>query len=158
PGVPSGEAWAVANDLSLFGGVDSEKRLWVQHGLDQKPEILDSGVTGILWGPISRRVLVRQANNKTRAYDGRDRSWVELGEVLQAQWSPDEERLLFIGKAGEGAGYLALFANRKIEPLCDMIRIGVVSNMTLSADGERAFLLAGLSGQLNVWMMALPAR
>jgi uncharacterized protein (TIGR03790 family) len=156
-GANTTEASAVANDLSLFGGVDPQKRLWVQHGLNQRPEILVTDVHGILWGPISRRVLVREANNKTRAYDARDRSWMELGEVLQAQWSPDEERLLFIGRAGEGAGYLALFSNRKIEPLCDMRKIGAVSSMTVSTDGERAFLLAGLSGQLNVWMMALPA-
>lgn len=157
-GVKAIEASAVANDLSLFGGVDSEKRLWVQHGLDQQPETLDSGVKGILWGPISRRVAVRETSNKTRVYDGRDRSWIELGEVLQAQWSPDEERLLFVAKAGEGHGSLSLLSGRKIEPLCDMGRMGAVGSMAISADGERAFLLAALSGQLNVWMMALPAR
>jgi hypothetical protein len=81
-----------------------------------------------------------------------------LGEVLQAQWSPDEERLLFVGKTGEGAGYLSLLSSHKIEPLCDMGRIGAVGGIAISADGERAFLLAALSGQLNVWMMALPAR
>jgi hypothetical protein len=46
---------AVANDLSRFGGVDDEKRLWVQHGLAAKPEMLASGVEVVLWGPISRR-------------------------------------------------------------------------------------------------------
>ncbi len=30
---------AIANDLSLFGGVDNENRLWVQHGIDAAPEI-----------------------------------------------------------------------------------------------------------------------
>jgi uncharacterized protein (TIGR03790 family) len=156
-GVKGLEALAVANDLSLFGGMDSEKRLWVQHGLDQQPELLDSAVEGILWGPISRRVAVREANNRTRVYDGRDRSWRDLGEVVRAQWSPDEERLLFISKAGEGSGHLSLLAGRKAEPLCDMGRIGAIAGMAISADGERAFLLALLSGQLNVWMMALPS-
>ncbi len=35
---------AIANDLSLFGGVDKEKRLWIQRGLHAEPEILASGV------------------------------------------------------------------------------------------------------------------
>jgi uncharacterized protein (TIGR03790 family) len=152
------ESLAVANDLSLFGGVDGEKRLWVQHGLDQRPEMLETGITGILWGPVSRRVAVREANNKTRVYDGRDRSWTELGEVLQAQWSPDEERLLFVSRAGEGAVSLSLLFNRKIEPLCDMGKIGAVGGIVFSADGERAFLLSALTGQANIWMMALPPR
>jgi uncharacterized protein (TIGR03790 family) len=149
---------AVASDLSLFGGVDSEKRLWVQHGFDRQPENLDSGVAGVLWGPISRRLAVREANNKTRVYDGRNRRWIDLGEVLQAQWSPDEERLLFIGRAGEGAGFLSILSGSRTESLCDMRRIGAVGGMAISGDGERAFLLAALSGQFNVWMIALPPR
>jgi len=149
---------AVANDLSLFGGIDEEKRLWVQHGVDQRPEVVATGVTGILWGPISRRVAVREQNNKTRVYDGRDRSWIELGEVSRAQWSTDEESLLFVASAGNGAGYLSLLSNLRTGQLCDMGRIGALGSIALSADGERAFLLAALTGESNVWMMALPPR
>ncbi len=148
---------AIANDLSLFGGLDAEKRLWVQHGLGQRPEVLDTGVTDVLWGPISRRVAVREANNKTRIYDGRDRSWTELGEVTQAQWSPDEERLLFISKDGDRA-ILSVLLSHKVETLCDTARTGVVGRMAFSANGERAFLLSTLDGQADVWMIALPPR
>ena len=157
-GIKNLQSSAVANDLSLFGGLDGEKRLWVQHGLDQQPEVLAQGITGVLWGPVSRRVAVRDANNKTRVYDGRDRSWIELGEVSQAQWSPDEERLLFMTSAGDGGGSLSLLSGRKIEQLCDMGRIGPVSGMVLSADGEKAFLMSALTGESNVWMISLPPR
>src|SRR4029077_17072510 len=43
---------AVANDLSLMGGVDKEKRLWIQKGLEAKPEVIANGVERVLWGPI----------------------------------------------------------------------------------------------------------
>jgi WD40 repeat protein len=147
---------AVANDLSLFGGVDDEKRLWVQHGLDRPPEILATGVTGVLWGPISRRVLVQEANHKSRIYDGRDNTWIDLGEVSLAQWSSDEERLLFVG-SGDGAK-LSLLSNSQLEQLCDMNRIGPTGRIVFSADGEKAFLLASLTGKLDVWMISLPPR
>jgi hypothetical protein len=40
---------AVADDLSLFGGVDNQKRLWVQHGFGAKAEIIATGVERVLW-------------------------------------------------------------------------------------------------------------
>ena len=89
---------AIANDLSLFGGVDGEKRLWIQRGLEAKPEVVASGVEEVLWGPISRRAVVLEANNRSRVYDGRDGSWIDLGNISGAQWSPDEEQLLFVGE------------------------------------------------------------
>ena len=103
-------------------------------------------------------MAVREANNKTRVYESSDHSWTDLGVVLQAQWSPDEERLLFVVRRDENAIFLSLLSHRTIEPVCDMVRIGAVASMAISSDGQRAFLLATLSGQLNVWMIALPAR
>jgi hypothetical protein len=144
---------AIANDLSLFGGVDSEKRLWVQHGLAARPEVIASGVEGVLWGPISRRAVVLEANNKSRVYDGRDDSWFDLGKISGAQWSPDEEQLLFFEE-----GYLSLLVEHRIEKLCDLSRIGPVARAAISAGGDKAFLLAGIGGGLDVWMIALPPR
>jgi len=144
---------AIANDLSLFGGVDGEKRLWVQHGLDGKPEVVANGVENVLWGPISRRAVVLEANNKSRVYDGRDGSWNDLGAISGAQWSPDEEQLLFIE-----AGYLSLLVDHRIVKLCDLNRIGRIGKAVISAGGDKAFLLAGIGGGLDVWMMALPPR
>ena len=144
---------AIANDLSLFGGVDDEKRLWVQHGLAAKPEILASGVEAILWGPVSRRVVVAEANHRSRVYDGRDGSWIDLGRVSEAQWSPDEERLLFAEE-----GYLSLLVDHRVEKLCDLTRIGPIRGAVISAEGDKAFLLAGIGGGLDVWMIALPPR
>ena len=145
--------YAIANDLTLFGGVDGEKRLWVQHGMGAKPEVIASGVEAVLWGPISHRAVVRDANNRSRVYDGRDRGWIDLGKVSGAQWSPDEELLLF-----EAEGYLSLLAGHRIEKLCELTRIGQVAKALISAGSDKAFLLAGIGGGLDVWMMALPPR
>ena len=158
-GVKAIRASAVANDLSMFSGVDSEKRLWVQHGVDRSPEVIDSGVEEVLWGPISRRVMVKEANGKARIYDGRDRSWTDLGVVFGAQWSPDEQRLLFVELEGKDAPsshrFLSLLTGRRIRKLCEFDRIGELRKAVLSEDGERAFLLAGLAGGIEVWMMSL---
>jgi uncharacterized protein (TIGR03790 family) len=144
---------AIANDLSMFGGVDWEKRLWVQHGLDGKPEVIASGVEAVLWGPISRRVVVTEANNRSRVYDGRDGSWIDLGRASGVRWSPDEEELLFVED-----GYLSILLENRIERLCDLTRIGSVGNAVITEGGDKAFLLAGIGGMLDVWMIALPPR
>ena len=144
---------AIANDLSLFGGVDSRKRLWIQHGLDGDPIISATGVQQVLWGPISHRALVQDENNRSRVYDGRDDSWVDLGSISAAQWSPDEERLVFVEP---GEGYLSILIGRRIERLSPMARIGRVSGIAIPNGGDKAFLLAGIGGGLDVWMVALP--
>lgn len=147
---------AAANDLSLFGGVDAEKRLWVQHGVSEPAEVVATGVERALWGPISHRVLVETADRKSRVYHGRDRSWIDLGLVAATAWSPDEERLLFVGSDGGSGGTLSLLAGRTITLICDMGKIGALSKMAFSDKPDRAFLLAGMNGQLNVFLVALP--
>jgi uncharacterized protein (TIGR03790 family) len=147
---------AVANDLSLFGGIDSKKRLWIQRGVDADPQILATGIDRVLWGPISRRVLVTDENGNSRAYDNRDRRWIDLGVVTSAQWSPDEERLLFVGQDSPSQRYLSIMIEGKVEKLCDFARIGRIEGVGISATGDKAFLLAGISGQLAVWITALP--
>jgi uncharacterized protein (TIGR03790 family) len=156
PGIKLGGGAAFADDLSLFGAVDTEKRLWIQHGVDQPPEMVAAGVERVLWSSISHRVLVEGADHKSRVYDGRDRSWIDLGTVVAAAWSPDEERLLFVASEGDSGGTLSLLAGRAITPLCDMRKIGVIAKLAFSAKPDRAFLLAGMDGQLNVYLMALP--
>jgi uncharacterized protein (TIGR03790 family) len=150
----------VADDLSLFAGVDREKRLWVQHGLGKSPAMVATGVERTLWGPISRRVLVQQPGGLSRVYDGRDQSWIDLGTVLAAHWSPNEERLLFIGaeqKNGRTApSALTLLDGRRIIPLCPADKIGQLVAAAFSADGEKLLLLAGMAGGLDVWMAAVP--
>jgi WD40 repeat protein len=150
---------AIANDLSLFGGVDSEKRLWVQPGLNGEAKVIAEGVERVRWGPISRRAVVQDANGRSRIYDGRDGSWKDLGFILEAEWSPDEERLLFVG-AGEGRepGYLALFSGSSVQRLCPMDRIGQVGKLAWAADETKAFLLATVGSQADVWMIPLPPR
>jgi WD40 repeat protein len=149
---------AVANDLSLFGGVDSKKRMWIQRGVDADAEILATGVERVIWGPISHRALVIDESGKGRVYDSRDRSWIDLGVVTAAQWSPDEERLLFVGQDGPSQSYLFVLIDGKIEKLCDFARIGRLGGAVITTGGEKAFLLAGIGGQLDVWMTVLPAR
>jgi uncharacterized protein (TIGR03790 family) len=148
---------AIADDLSFFGGIDSHKRMWVQRGINADPEILANGVDRVVWGPISHRVLIADDSGKSRVYDSRDRSWIDLGVVTGAQWSPDEKRVLFISQDAASQRFLSVLADGKIQPLCDMARIGRVEGMIITENGEKAFLLAGLSGQLDVWMTALPA-
>jgi len=149
---------AIANDLSLFGGVDSKKRLWIQRGLEADAEILAAGVERVIWGPISHRALVVDENGKSRVYDNRRRSWIDLGVITLAQWSPDEERLLFVSQDSPSQSYLSVLIDDKIEKLCDFARIGRVEGAIIATGGEKAFLLAGMSGQLDVWMTSLPAR
>lgn len=149
---------AIANDLSLFGGVDSRKRMWIQRGVDADPEILATGVEQVIWGPISHRALVIDESGKGRVYDNRDRSWIDLGSVAVAHWSPDEERLLFVSREGPSENYLSILINGKIEKLCDFARIGRLDGAFITTAGDKAFLLAGMGSQLNVWMIALPAR
>jgi len=149
---------AIADDLSMFGGVDGENRLWVQHGLDAKPEMIATGVANILWGPISRRVLVLDAGRHARVYDGRDRAWKEVGNVAEAAWSPDEESLLFAEAGGASDAQLALWSSTGTERLCPLTRTGPIGKIVFSADQKRAFLLAGLAGESDVWMMPVPPR
>ena len=144
---------AIANDLSLFGGVDGEKQLWVQHGFDAKPEMIASGVEAVFWGPISRRAVVVDESKKSRVYDGRDGTWTDLGVIAGVRWSPDEEQLLFTQ-----SGYLSLLVDHQILKLCDLNRIVPVGGAAISAAGDKVFLLAGIGGGLDVWMMALPQR
>ena len=147
---------AIANDLSLFGGVDGKNRLWIQRGLDADPEILATGVGRVIWGPISRRAVVIDENGRGRVYDNRDRSWIDLSFIAAPQWSSDEERLVFASRTGPSEAHLSILINGKVENLCDFSRIGRLEGAFITANGEKAFLLAGLSGQLDVWMTALP--
>lgn len=158
-GVKAPQNIAAADDLSMFGGTDDQKRLWVQVGLMGRPEIAAEQVARILWGPISRRVLVEGTDGKFRVYDGRSRTWSALPPVLTARWSPDEERLLYVeGERADGQlqpRYLSLWSAGQNLQLCDIGRIGELGGMAF-AGGHNAFLLAGPEGGLQVWMMALP--
>jgi len=156
PGVKLAGAAAAANDLSLFGGVDTEKRLWIQRGVDQRAEVVASGVERVLWGPVSHRVLVEGQDRKSKVYDGRDGTWIDLGVLVTAAWSPDEERLLFVAANASSGGTLMLLAGHAITQICDMGRIGAVAKMAFSGRPDSAFLLAGMEGQLNVFLVALP--
>jgi hypothetical protein len=161
-GVKVSRDQAVANDLSLFGGLDDQKRLWVQHGLKERPETLAENVERISWGPISRRVLVEGTDGKFRIYDGRDGSWLPAAPMVAAQWSPDEERLLYIEAERRDTAlvprFLSLLDGKNSERLCETDRLGEIGGMAFTRGGEAAFLLAGADGRLQLWMMALPQR
>jgi hypothetical protein len=146
---------AVANDLSAFGGVDDEKRLWVQRGFNAKPGIVAQDVERVIWGPLARRAVVQDAKNNTRVYDSRDGTWIDLGVVSGSTWSPDEERLLYVETSGAS---LSLLTNRRVERICTLSRLGALAGAAITADGERVFLLAGLEGALDIWELALPAK
>jgi hypothetical protein len=150
----------VADDLSLFAGIDGEKRLWVQHGFGENPAVVSTGVERALWGPISRRALLHEASGRGRVYDGRDRTWIDLGVVLGAHWSPDEQRLVFV-TAEPRQGMitpvaLKLLDGQRIIELCLADKIGQMAAAAFSTDGQRIFLLAGLAGGLDVWMTVVP--
>lgn len=151
---------AVADDLSQFAGLDDRKQLWVQHGLRGSPEVIAQDVNRLVWGPISRRVLVQGTDGALRVYDGRDRSWFPLPPLTVAQWSPDENRMLYIEAERRDGSLvqrsLSLLTGRQTEQLCDLNRIGEIGGMTFASGGETAFLLAGPEAALQVWMMALP--
>ena len=151
---------AIADDLSQFGGLDDQKRLWIQHGFHATPEIIAQDVSKVAWGPISRRVLVEGADGQIRLYDGRYGKWAQLPPLIVAQWSPDEDRVLYI-EAERQAGaaiprFLSLLTGLQMQRLCDLNRIGEIGGMAFSHKGDAAFLLAGPEAGLQVWMMALP--
>lgn len=144
---------AVADDLSALGGVDGHKRLWIQRGINAQPKVVAEGVERVLWGPVSHVALVQTSNGQSRVYDTRDESWLALGVVSVAQWSPDERRLLFVqASTSSGLGTLTLLADRKLQPLYDLNTIGPIRGMAF-AGNDRAFLLAELTGEVAVWMM-----
>jgi hypothetical protein len=76
--------------------------------------------------------------------------------VAGATWSPDEERLLFVASDGSGGGMLSLLAGRSITPLCNILKTGPIAKFAFSSKPDRAFMLAGMDGQLNVYEIALP--
>jgi hypothetical protein len=123
--------------------------------MEGQPKVIATGVARALWGPISRKVLVEDAEHRARIYDGRDGSWKDLGVVAQAEWSADEESLLFVEGTGNDSS-LSLLSRKTIQKLCQITRMGQIVKMSFSADQKRAFLLASLSQQLEVWMMPLP--
>jgi hypothetical protein len=160
-GVTKPSGFAVADDLSMFGALDDQKRLWIQHGISAKPEVAAEQVDGVAWGPISRRVLVQGPDRKSRVYDGRNRSWLPLPPVLMAQWSADEQRMLYV--EGEKSGntfipqFLSLLSGKETERLCDMGKIGGLAGIAFSRIDDTAFLLSGPDVAWQVWMMALHA-
>jgi hypothetical protein len=117
-------------------------------------------VNKVGWGPISHRVLVEGTDGAFRVYDGRDRSWTPLPPMIMAQWSPDENRVLYLeGERRDGVivpRSLSLLTGRQTVPLCEWNRIGEIGAMNISSNGEAAFLLAGPEAGLQVWMIALP--
>jgi hypothetical protein len=147
---------AVADDLSQFGGVDAQGRLWVQRGFQAAPEVIAERVTHVAWSPISRRAAVRTADGETRIYDGRAGNWSPLGAVVMGSWSADESRFLYITGRVNAPESLVLWSGGQIRELCAMHRIGDVAGMALSESGGAAFLLAGAESGFQVWMMALP--
>jgi hypothetical protein len=141
----------VADDLSLLACLDSENRVWVQHGVDAQPVLIVSAVERVIWGPRSRRVVIQQAGKKTAVYDLRLGSRIELGVASEFQWSSDDENLLFI--EGDESGTLSLLSGSHLRQLCSMIRIGPISKAAFSADAKKLFLLAGISGKADAWVM-----
>jgi uncharacterized protein (TIGR03790 family) len=142
---------AVADDLSLLACLDSEKRVWVQHGVDAQPVLIVSAVERVIWGPRSRRAVIQQAGKKTSVYDLRLGSRIELGVASEFQWSSDDENLLFV--EGDESGTLSLLSGSHLQQLCSMIRIGPISKAAFSADAKKLFLLAGISGKADAWVM-----
>jgi uncharacterized protein (TIGR03790 family) len=160
-GVKAASFVAVANDLSMFGAVDPERRLWVQRAIGESPQVVANNIAGVLWGPVSHRALVKDAAGNGRVYDGRDNSWIDLGVVGGAEWSRDEERLLFIQSEGKGEAarqHLALLNGRKILRLAPADRLGPIARFAFPEDRQKAFMLAGMAGRGDVWIASLNAQ
>jgi uncharacterized protein (TIGR03790 family) len=152
---------AVANDLSLFGGIDDKKQLWIQRGIDAAPTVIAKDVNRVAWGPISRRVLVEGSDGTFRVFDGRDNSWTPLPPVTSAEWSPDESRMIFVEAEKRDGGvvpqYLSLWDGRQTVRLVDGNRLGEVSGVAISKAGDMAFLLAGPDGARQILAIPLPS-
>ena len=71
-------------------------------------------------------------------------------------WSPDEERLLFVASDGRSGGSLSLLAGRAVKKICDIGKIGAIARTVFPEKPDSAFLLAGMEGQLSVFLVALP--
>jgi hypothetical protein len=142
----------IAGDLSVFLGLDSERRVWLQRGFDAEPGVIATGVDRVSWGPQSHRFAVQQPG-RAKVFDVHDREWIDLGMASDFEWSADEQQLLFV-QPGDG-GSLRLLTGRTIEEICWVNRVGAVSRTVFSRDGQSAFLLAAITGTPDVWMMAL---
>lgn len=103
-------------------------------------------------------MLVEGADRESRIYDGRDHSSIDLGSVVTAVWSPDEERLLLVASDGRSVGSPSLLAGRAVTKIRDIGKIGAIARMVFPDKPDRAFLLAGMEGQLSVFLVALPWR
>jgi aldehyde dehydrogenase len=113
----------VANDLSVFGAVDSQQRLWVQQGFSAAPEIVANNVKQVVWGPVSRRALVQES-----IYDAFiERAIQRVKKVVQgnpldpntmigAQASSDQlEKILSYINIGQGEGARVLTGGKKAD-------------------------------------------
>jgi uncharacterized protein (TIGR03790 family) len=153
-------ARAVANDLSLFGGLDDRKRFWIQPGLQSSPAMISNDVNRLFWSPVSHRVVVEGVDGAFRLYDGRDNSWLPLPVMSALQWSFDENRMLYIESEPRNdilvPRFLSLLTGRRTERLCNWNRIGDIGGLAFSQNGETAFLLSGADEGMKVWMMPLP--
>lgn len=147
---------AIADDLSNFGGVDAQNRLWVQHGFDARPEVLAEHVGRVLWGPISRRAVVQSSTGEIRIYDSSTKTWSPLGTVAAGTWSGDEKRFLHVTMKASGPESLVLWDDGRLQNLCPMDRLGDMAAPALSNRGDLAFLLAGPDGGLQIWVLPLP--
>ena len=91
---------------------------------------------------------------------GRDRTWTPLPPLVMAQWSSDENRILYVSAERENGHLLprsiSLLTGKQSEQICDINRVGEITLMALPDNGETAFLLAGPEAGLQIWMMALP--
>jgi hypothetical protein len=151
---------AVANDLTVFGGVDSEGQLWIQRGFAAEPEVAGKGVRQAVWGPISHQALIQGVDGESRVYWAQADRWKNLGTITAAQWSSNEKQLLVVESVRKGSEmtptFLSVFADDRIIRLCPFERIGQLAQMQITENGREALLLASLTGGLDVWMTELP--
>jgi uncharacterized protein (TIGR03790 family) len=158
-GVDLAGAIRVSKDLSVVGGLDRQKRLWIQHGVDGLPKVVAENLKEVVWGPMSRRIVTQGMNGEFRLFDAVAEKWAPLARFTAAQWSRDERRLLYLEApaATDARRFLSLLTDARSEQLLSLDRLGEIRTFALTGNsGNGVVLLAGAAGGLQTWLLPLP--
>jgi hypothetical protein len=144
-----------ADDLSLFAGLDAQKRLWLQHGAGEEPVVVGEAPEGrVYFGRLGRRVAWSDAGRKGRIHDGASRRTFETGPLLRGWWSGDERRFAFISSEASRQK-LRSWTEDGLRDLFPVEGLGTITLGAFTRGGRSLVLMAGADVELDLWALDL---